>query len=112
MRDELHLMELVDRYLDGSMNAEERKAFEARANANTELRQLIEDQRALREGVSRLPVRAAAAKAYRSYRLGKPGPWIGGVTLSMKNLFGLPMPASRPRGAAASPAASLPRRSR
>ena len=81
MRDELHLMELVDRYLDGAMNAEERKAFEARATANTELRQLIEDQRALREGVSRLPVRAAAAKAYRSYRLGKPGPWIGAVVV-------------------------------
>ncbi|MEO8587854.1 MAG: energy transducer TonB [Flavobacteriales bacterium] len=81
MRDELHLMELVDRYLDGSMNAEERKAFETRASANAELRELIEDQRALREGATRLPVRAAAAKAYRSYRLGKPGPWIGGAVI-------------------------------
>ncbi len=81
MRDELHLMELVDHYLDGSMNAEERKAFETRANSNTELRQLIEDQRALREGVVRLPARAAAAKAYRSYRLGRPGPRIGGVVI-------------------------------
>ncbi len=28
MRDELHLMELVDRYLDGSMRVEERAVFE------------------------------------------------------------------------------------
>jgi TonB family protein len=81
MRDELHLMELVDRYLEGSMNEADRAAFEARANANAELRQLIEDQRALREGIARVPVRAAAAKAYRAYRFGKPGPWIGGAVL-------------------------------
>lgn len=81
MRDELHLMELVDRYLDGSMNAEERRAFEARASKSHELRELIEDQRALREGVVRVPVRAAAAKAFRAYRFGKPGPWIGGAVV-------------------------------
>lgn len=81
MRDELHLMELVDRYLDGSMNAEERAAFETRAGKSQELRDLIEDQRALREGVARVPVRAAAAKAFRAYRFGKPGPWIGGAVV-------------------------------
>ena len=81
MRDELHLMDLVDRYLDGSMNETDRKAFEARAEANAELRQLIEDQRALREGVQRVPLRAAAAKAYRAYRFGKPGPWVGGAAV-------------------------------
>ncbi|MBK8498806.1 MAG: hypothetical protein IPL52_08315 [Flavobacteriales bacterium] len=81
MRDELHLMELVDRYLDGSMNAEERTAFEARAKANAELRELIDDQRALREGVARVPVRAAATKAYQKYRFGKPGPWAAGAVV-------------------------------
>lgn len=81
MRDELHLMELVDRYLDGSMNAVDRAAFEVRASKSAELRELIDDQRALREGVARVPVRAAAAKAYRAYRFGKPGPWIGGAVV-------------------------------
>jgi CHU_C Type IX secretion signal domain len=81
MRDELHLMELVDRYLDGSMNAKERTTFEARAKANVELRELVDDQRALREGVARMNVRISAAKAYRSYRSSKPGPWIGGAVL-------------------------------
>lgn len=81
MRDELHLMELVDRYLDGSMNEADRLAFKTRAAANTELRQLVEDQRALREGVTRVPVRAAAAKAYRSYRFGRSGPWFVGAAV-------------------------------
>lgn len=81
MRDELHLMELVDRYLDGSMSADDRAAFEARAKSSAELRELIEDQRALREGVARAHVRAAATKAYRAYRFGKPGPWIGGAAV-------------------------------
>lgn len=63
MRDELHLMELVDHYLDGSMTKDDRSAFEARAEASNELRQLIEDQRALREGVQRLHLRSLAAKA-------------------------------------------------
>lgn len=81
MRDELHLMELVDRYLDGSMNTADRAAFEVRASKSAELRELIADQRALREGVARVPVRAAAAKAYRAYRFGKPGPWNGGSVI-------------------------------
>lgn len=63
MRDELHLMELVDRYLDGSMNEADRAAFEARAEASKELRRLIEDQRALREGVQRLHLRGITQKA-------------------------------------------------
>ncbi len=81
MRDELHLMELVDRYLDGSMNTEERAVFEARAKSSSELRELLDDQRALREGVARAHTRMAAAKAYRSYRFGKPGPWLGGMVI-------------------------------
>lgn len=63
MRDELHLMELVDRYLDGSLNEADRAAFEARAEASKELRQLIEDQRALREGVQRLHLRSLVQNA-------------------------------------------------
>lgn len=63
MRDELHLMELVDRYLDGSLNEAERAAFEVRAEASKELRQLIEDQRTLREGVQRLQLRGLAQNA-------------------------------------------------
>jgi cytochrome c551/c552 len=75
MRNELHLMELVDRYLDGDMNVRDRAAFEQRLSTNDELRSLMEDQQKLREAARRVPVRAAARKAYRKYRWGK---WAGG----------------------------------
>ena len=75
MRNELHLMELVDRYLDGTMNAQDRAAFQQRLDTNDELRSLMEDQQTLRTAARRSPVRAAAKKAYRNYRWGK---WAGG----------------------------------
>ncbi len=81
MRDELHLMELVDRYLDGSMNAEERTAFEARANTNSELRQLVEDQRVLREGVARLALRGVVVRSAPSGGRGWIGPTLGTVVI-------------------------------
>lgn len=71
MRDQLHLMELVDRYLDGALNDNDRKAFEERLRTNTELRSLMEDQRNLRTAAQRAPVRAAAKRAFRKYRYGK-----------------------------------------
>lgn len=71
MRNELHLMELVDRYLDGTLNSNDRKAFEERLHTNTELRSLMEDQRNLRTAAQRAPVRAAAKSAFRKYRYGK-----------------------------------------
>lgn len=78
MRDELTLMELVDRYLGGELNATERAAIEERLRTNAELRALVEDQRALHGGMKRLALRPAVNKAYRSYKWGK---WIPGVGL-------------------------------
>lgn len=79
MRNELHLMELVDRYLDGTLNPNDRKAFEERLRTNTELRSLMEDQRNLRTAAQRAPVRAAAKSAFRKYRYGK---WSTGGALT------------------------------
>lgn len=76
MRDELHRMELVDRYLDGSLNEADRAAFEARAEASKELRQLIQDQRVLREGVQRMHLRGIAQKASPK---GGPGGTVAGL---------------------------------
>ncbi|MFZ1687229.1 MAG: TonB family protein [Flavobacteriales bacterium] len=78
MRDELHLLELADRYLEGTMSADERTAFEVRIAGSQELRDVVSDQRALREGIARVHVRAAATKAYTSYRFGKWWPWAAG----------------------------------
>ena len=79
MRDELQGMELVDRYLDGELSAPEKLAFEDRLVENAELRERVEEQQALREGMRRIALRPAIGKAYRSYRLGKWWPWIGGA---------------------------------
>lgn len=79
MRDEPTLIELVDRYLHGELNATDRAAFEERMRTNAELRDLVEDQRALLGGMERLAMRPAVNKAYRSYKLGKWAPGIGGA---------------------------------
>ncbi len=81
MRDELTLMELVDRYLGGELNAVDRAAFEERMRTNAELRELVEDQHALHGGLQRLALRPAVNKAYRSYKWGKWAPGIGGAAV-------------------------------
>ncbi len=81
MRDELHLMELVDRYLDGGMQGEEFHAFEGRIEANGELRALVEDQRALREGLQRVRLRGALATAHRRWTYTRWLPWAAAVIL-------------------------------
>jgi protein TonB len=79
MRKELELLELVDRYLDGGLNDAERAAFEQRLADNADLRTMLEDQRMLREGIARMALRPAVAKAYRAHRFGKWKPWLGGA---------------------------------
>lgn len=79
MRDTLHAMELVDRYLDGTMPPGDRTPFELRAADNPELRQLIEDQRALREGMHRIALRKIAADSGPSGGNG----WFGTMTTSV-----------------------------
>lgn len=77
MRDQLHLMELVDHYLDGTMSTHDRSAFEERLRGSEELRSLVEDQQRLRRAAQRASVRATVKKAYRGYRWGKWGPGLG-----------------------------------
>ncbi|MBP6575040.1 MAG: hypothetical protein KA230_11355, partial [Flavobacteriales bacterium] len=77
MRDQLHLMELVDNYLDGTMNNTDRAAFEERMRKSDELTALVEDQQRLRRAARRSPARAAAKKAYRKHMWGKWAPWAG-----------------------------------
>ena len=81
MRNELELMELVDRYLEGAMDATERAAFEQRLGSEPQLNAMLADQRHLREGLERLALRPAVAKAYRAHHLGKWKPWLGGAAI-------------------------------
>lgn len=75
-------MELVDRYLDGTLDPGERQAFEERLRTHAELRELLDDQRALREGVERLAVRALVVKAHSGWNWGKWKPFIGGAAIT------------------------------
>lgn len=81
MRDQLHLMELVDNYLDGTMNNTDRAAFEERMRNSEELCSLVEDQKRLRQAARRSPARASAKKAYRNYRWSKSLPGMGAGAL-------------------------------
>lgn len=81
MRNELNLLELVDRYLEGTMDATERAAFEQRLTTEPDLNAMLLDQRNLREGLERLALRPAVAKAYQAHRFGKWKPWLGGASI-------------------------------
>ncbi len=102
MRDQLHLMELVDHYLDGTMNSTDRMAFEDRLRNSKELQELVEDQQRLRRAAQRSPARASAKKARRNYQLAKSAPWLGlgaavliGITAAL--LLSNPFDPSGPR---------------
>lgn len=81
MRDELHLIELADRYLRGELKEVDRTAFEERLRTNAGLRELVDDQRVLQQGIERLALRPAVDLAYRSYRFGKWIPGLGGAVI-------------------------------
>lgn len=74
-------MELVDRYLEGAMDATERATFEQRLGTEPELNVLLLDQRSLREGLERIALRPAVAKAYQAHRFGQWKPWMGGASV-------------------------------
>ena len=76
MRQELELMDMVERYLDGAITMEDRVAIERRITEDVTLRELVEDQRELRVGMERIATREMAIKAYRSYRFWKLAPWF------------------------------------
>lgn len=81
MREELHLMELVDRYLEGGMGSTELGAFEERMRVNAELGRLVDEQRSLRAGLERLHLRGVAEGAHRHWSMMRWLPWVVGSTL-------------------------------
>ncbi len=81
MRDELHLMELVDRYLDGGMSDAERSAFAERMRGSAELNAVVMEQVALREGLQRSHLRQAARAAHRHWWWRRYAPAAAAVVL-------------------------------
>ncbi len=79
MRSELKQIELADLFLLGYMAPADREAFESRLTQDHELRELVEDQKALMQGMEKLGLRIAVDSAYRSYRWQQIFPWITGI---------------------------------
>lgn len=97
MRSELNDLENVDRYLDGSMSAAERDAFEQRMASEPAVRAAVQDQQALREGLWRLGVRAAAASAQRQWLWRRWLPWaVGSAVIVAVGLAAWPADRSLP----------------
>lgn len=90
MRDELNLMELADRYLNGELSVAERTAFEERMRTNAELNDLVKDLGDLRSGIQRLALRASVDKAYRGYKWDKWLPGIGGTMVVTALVLSVP----------------------
>lgn len=63
------LIDKIDAYLDGTMNAEERAAFETQMNSNAALREQVDVQQHLRAGIDRLGMKAATASAFKKITL-------------------------------------------
>lgn len=63
------LIDKIDAYLDGTMNAEERAAFETQMNSDAALREQVNVQQNLRAGIDRLGMKAATASTFRKMTL-------------------------------------------
>ncbi|MBI1288774.1 MAG: hypothetical protein GC178_14495 [Flavobacteriales bacterium] len=73
MRNELNNIERIEKYLMGDMSATEKTAFENEMNSNAELKEQVELQRDLMEGITRKSLVQDAQKAHKKYKLGKGG---------------------------------------
>lgn len=72
MREELAYIERIDQYLDNTMSAEERAAFEEELSTNKELIEDVEFYKNLREGISRQAIKLDIKKAqYRFIKKAK-----------------------------------------
>lgn len=69
MREELRLMEIIEQYLSGNMTPQEKEHFEKRLQQHPHLRQKVEEQKALQEGLDRYAIRQQIKKAYKAYQL-------------------------------------------
>jgi mono/diheme cytochrome c family protein len=64
-----NLIDQIDAYLDGTMNATDRAAFETKMNADASLREQVNTQQNLRAGIDRIGMKAATAQTFRKITL-------------------------------------------
>ncbi|MEO5642090.1 MAG: hypothetical protein ABIQ40_10350 [Bacteroidia bacterium] len=66
---ENNLSDKIDQYLDGKMNAEEKSAFEKELSSNETLRQQVEIQNNLRQGIERLNLKSNISSLFKKMTL-------------------------------------------
>lgn len=82
MRNELELLELIDRYLKNELSEQENAEFEAKLKADTQLQKEVELQKELLKGIDSYSLRQSAKKAYKRYKLTKAA-WVAGIGLAV-----------------------------
>lgn len=79
----MELIELIENYLMGKLNTNDKNAFEERMNSSEQLTEEVALQRTLMEGFELSVVRASTQQAYKRYRISKNG-WkfgLGGASI-------------------------------
>ncbi|MBL4753161.1 MAG: hypothetical protein JKY52_06145 [Flavobacteriales bacterium] len=88
MRTELEQIERIEKYLRGDMGSQDKADFEKELDTNPQLKEDLELQRELVEGVERVALKQSADQAYRKYKGGSNGmSWLFG-TLAVVALAG------------------------
>ncbi len=64
-----NLIDQIDAYLDGTMNAEDSASFEAKMNSDASLLDQVNTQRNLRAGIERIGMKAATAQTFKKITL-------------------------------------------
>lgn len=81
MRNELKIIETIEKYLNNELSEADRKAFEEKLKNNQKLQEEVEKQRLIQEGVKNIGIRSKVTKAYKKFKLKKLGTNLGIVAL-------------------------------
>lgn len=69
MRIELELIQKIEMYLMGTLSPNDKTNFESEMNQNSNLKQNVELQKSLMQGIERMALKSATQAAYQSYKL-------------------------------------------
>ena len=78
MRNELEIIQIIEKYLNDELSASDKIEFEKRINEDPQLKAEVEKQRLIQEGVKNIALKGTIQNAWKRYRLGNLGA-IGGV---------------------------------
>lgn len=81
MRNELKIIEIIEKYLNNELSEADRKAFEEKLKNNPKLQEEVEKQRLLQEGIKNAGLRSKVTKAYQKFRMRKLGTNLGIISL-------------------------------